>query len=501
MAQPSPNPIIPKQVIVRLPACHDKQEIFYNWNELNPKARFLIAPCGTKFGKSYGCSLWMAKEAMVNNGVYCVWIAPTYRKAKIGYRYIKAMLPDCEWINTVDGKLEIRLANGSTIVFLHGKDAEVTVEGEAIDRFVIDETGKITAQVWYSLLTTVTQTKGLGIVTGTPRGHTWYYKLYRRARYAKDKKYLAVTLKTEDSPFNSDESIEMVRRALPDHLYRQYYKAEFLSQSTVFGDLNPMWDEDLEDGDLIKSYLEGSDKPKLIETKGVKFWLHPDPKAREGEITHGVDLAKKQDWTVFYSVNSSGQVVGYVRFRKVEYKQASKRLRQYIERFFPACENVIRYDATGVGTSVGEHISEEFDLSPVDVMITGVTFTNKSKATWVTDTILAIEQGWLKSPKIEEIEAEFASYEVNVTLNGNFQYKAPEGEHDDIVSAALLAVSYGFNQNRCAEGEKALEDMMSGSTDNEDIIAAYADMVTGEEDEYFDQDNNEEDIDFDEETA
>lgn len=443
----------------------------------------------------------MAKEAMTNNGIYCVWIAPTYRKAKIGYRYIKAMLPDCEWIDAVDGKLEIRLANGSTIVFLHGKDAEVTVEGEAIDRFVIDETGKITAQVWYSLVTTVTQTGGLGIITGTPRGHTWYYKLFKKASLGKDPKYISVTLRTEDSPYNTKESIETARKALPDHLFQQYYLARFLSQSTVFGDLNPMWDESLEVDGKLKSWLENSDESKLIEPNLVKFWLHPDPKAREGEITHGVDLAKKHDWTVFYSVNSQGQVVGYVRFRKVEYKQAAKRLRQYTEKFFSQCENVIRYDATGVGVSVGEHIAEEFDTSKVDVMITGVTFTNKAKATWVTDSIITIEQGWLKCPRIAEIESEFASYEVNVTIHGNFTYRAPEGEHDDIVSAALLAVSYAFNQSRCAAGEQVLADAINGNKDDEDIIAAYAGLILTEEDGYFDQDNNEEDIDFDEETA
>ena len=136
---------------IRLPKLYTSQQVFQNWNHNFPHAQCLIAPSGTKVGKSFGAAVWLTKEALVNENLYCVWIAPTYLKAKIGYRYIKAMLPEHPSIVCLDGKLEIRLGNRSFIKFLHGKDAETTVEGEAIDRFVIDESGKIKKQVWFSL--------------------------------------------------------------------------------------------------------------------------------------------------------------------------------------------------------------------------------------------------------------------------------------------------------------------------------------------------------------
>ena len=70
---------------VRFPPCHEAQKIFVNWSEQNPDAQVLIAPCGTKVGKSFGAAMWLLKEALVNPGLYCVWIGPTYLKCKIGY--------------------------------------------------------------------------------------------------------------------------------------------------------------------------------------------------------------------------------------------------------------------------------------------------------------------------------------------------------------------------------------------------------------------------------
>ena len=191
-----------KQITLRLPPPHSGgQEMFLYWSNDNPIAQVLVAPCGTKVGKTYGSALWMVTEAMTYPRLYCVWIAPTYLKCKIAYRYFKSFMPSDSSIDMMDGLLEIRLGNGSFVKFLHGKDAETTIEGEAVDRFAVDEAGKIGKQVWISLLTTITQTRGKGIVTGTPRGLTWYYEIARQAKLGDDPFFVYVNLKTEDSKF------------------------------------------------------------------------------------------------------------------------------------------------------------------------------------------------------------------------------------------------------------------------------------------------------------
>lgn len=451
----------PKRVIIRLPTPHDGgQDMFYSWNEYYPKARCLIAPCGTKVGKTFGSSLWMVKEALVNPGSYCAWIAPTYLKCRIAYRYIKSMLPNCEYFNPIDGRLEIALANGSFIKFLHGKESEVTIEGEGIDRFVIDEAGKVTRQVWVSLLTTITQTRGLGIVTGTPRGFTWYYDLHKQALAGGDDFFAHVQLKTAASPFVTKESIGQAKRLLPSHLFRQYYEAEFVTHGSTFGDLSNMWDL------TLKS-----------DSRAERQWVHPDANERSGSVVHGVDIAQHVDYTVFYSVNSIGKLVGYYRFRHCPYTAQIIRLKTYLTAAFGTADNHIRYDATGVGVAFGDMLAD----SDVDATITPVTFTNKAKAEMITKTTMALQLGWHKAPLIKKIEQEFSTYELTVTPSGLYKYSAPDGETDDIVSAAILAISGAYESSLSEDTEKFIESTLTGGKgdySHVDLLAAYADLAT-----------------------
>jgi len=474
------NPIMPDQVVVRFPEMYPKQRLFWDWNERYPNAQALVCPAGTKAGKSFGSAAWLLKEALVNPGSYCVWLAPTYLKCRIGYRYIKAMLPDCEWIEPVDGRLEIRFANGSFIQFLHGRDAETTVEGENIDRAVIDEAGKISKQVWYSLYTTLTQTEGLVIVTGTPRGYTWYYDIFRKAKQG-DPFFCWGHLQTADSPYVSDKAVEQAKRLLPKHLFEQYYLALFLSESEVFGDLSKIWDEALE-----------------VPAGVTRFWIHPDPKARQMDVYHGVDIAKRKDYTVFYSVNGLGQLVGYCRFRKLPYPRQAERFAQYIKRYFqivrdakgePISDNLVWYDATGVGDAFGDLLAE----LDIDATIEAVTFNNKIKSQMVTRTNIAIEQGWHSAPRIEQIEHEFASFEVNSTKSGLFQYSAPDGEHDDVVMAGMLAISNAMQSAMAEAAEKMLEQALDDKIKGDDL-ALYAEAMESETDDdgFFDGDDTDE---------
>jgi hypothetical protein len=459
---------------IRLPTLYPEQEIFGTWSDTNPHAQCFIAPSGTKVGKSFGSAVWLTKEALVNPGLYCVWVGPTYLKAKIGYRYIKAMLPEHPSIECLDGKLEIRLGNRSFIKFLHGKDAETTVEGEAVDRFVVDESGKQSKQLWYSLFTTITQTQGLGIVTGTPRGFTWYYDIFRQAK-AGDPFFVWKHLKTEQSPYVNPKAIIQAKRLLPKALFDQYYNAMFVSMSTVFGDISSMFDESLKVNPVCK------------------FWVHPDANARALDTVTGWDMAKHRDYSVFYTVNTLGKLVGYARFRKVAYEVQVDRLKHYLHTYFTG-DRILRYDATGVGSAVGEMISEK----DIDASTTAVIFSQKSKQEMVSRTSIAIENGWHKAPRIEQIEHEFGSYELTVTKSGLFSYSAPDGEHDDVVSAAMLAISGAFQLAASDETEKFMEKLVMGNDyeEDEDLIAS-ASKEFFSDDDFFDGDGPEEDDDFD----
>jgi hypothetical protein len=461
--------------IVRIPTPHKGgQEIFLNWSVDNPMAQCLVAPCGTKVGKSFASSMWILTEALSNQKFYCAYIAPTYQKCRIAYRYIKAMLPNHPFFKPIDGRLEIEFANGSFIKFMHGRDAEVTVEGEAIDRFVIDEAGKITKQVWLSLLTTITQTRGKGIITGTPRGFSWYHDVYKQAKNEKPKKtkpkfFVHTTLKTENSPYVTAEAIEIAQSLLPKHLFQQYYEAKFITHGAVFGDLDRIW----------------TDEP----FRNNAFWIDEVEKNRRQPVIHGVDIAKQNDWTVFYSVNFAGKLVGFVRFRHIAYTQQIMRLKTYLIKYF-GVDDFVRFDATGVGVAFGDMLEE----AEIPASIEPVIFTNKSKGEMVTKLCMAIESGWHKAPQIPVIEQEFGAYEVEITKTGMCRYQAVEGNHDDIVSAAMLSISEAYGQ---AQTDRALESLTNDDVED-NYIAAYAAAAADLQDDFFDNDAQDfADIDID----
>jgi len=467
-----------EEITLQLPPLHKHQEVFGNWDEENPAAQCLIAPCGTKLGKSFGAAWWITKELWINPGLYGVWIGPTYLKCKIGYRYVKAFMPDMPGVVCVDSKLEIHFPNGSFLKFLHGRDAETTVEGEAVDAFVIDESGKQKKQLWHSLFTTITQTRGKGIVTGTPRGFNWYYEEFRKAK-AGDPFYVYAQLPTSCNPYVSEKSIQQAKRLLPANLFQQYYEAKFVSASSVFSSLHKMFD------------------PALKVDGATRFWVHPDAEVRKLDTVTGWDIAKHRDYSVFFTVNTEGKCVGYARFRRIPYDSQVDRLKFYLNKFFKESDKSVRYDATGVGSAVTDLISE----ADIDAAFTPVVFTNKSKQDMVTRTSMAIEMDWLKCPRIEQLEHEFGSLEVKVTKSGLFSYAAPDGEHDDVVMAAMLGVSGAYANAQIEEVEKLMEEIESGEPgdDDDDNEDDELDDLAGElsDDDFFDDEIEDDDEELD----
>jgi hypothetical protein len=460
------NENTPKKVIIRLPPPHKGgQDIFVNWNKNNPDAQVLIAPSGTKLGKTFGASLWIVIEALTTPNLYCAWIAPTYLKCHIAFRYITRMLPQFDLVKVARSRFEIKIANGSLIKFLHGSEAETVIEGENVDRFVLDEAGKINRQVWYSLFTTVTQTRGKGIITGTPRGFTWYYDLFKKAQSG-DPFFVWAQLRTVDSPYVSKEAIAIAERLLPPHLFAQYYKAEFISAGSVFGDLAGLWDHSL-------------------QVKLRRYWLHPIESEREGFIVHGVDIAKKKDFTVVYSVNSRGKLVGFVRTQHMPYTNQVELIKTYIKNYFDKSDNMIRYDATGVGEAFGDMLND----SQIDASIEPVTFTNQLKAEMLTKTMLAIQTGWHQAPFIPAINHEFSTYEITVSKFGSHKYSAPDGEHDDVVSAAMLSLSHAYYSERDDQAFELLTSHFKDGPSNDDIMTAYSPTKETNKDDFFDDDN------------
>src|SRR5947209_3589257 len=101
------------------PWVYDKQRIaiFNPLDHSGNKARYSLIEASTKTGKTVGCIVWLAEQAMQGKpGQNFWWVAPIFPVAKIAYRRLKRGLPR-EIYTANESELRITLANGTSIWF------------------------------------------------------------------------------------------------------------------------------------------------------------------------------------------------------------------------------------------------------------------------------------------------------------------------------------------------------------------------------------------------
>ena len=214
----------------------------------NPKgARFIVACCGRRFGKSYSAA--REAEVVVTQPNKVVWIvAPSYNTSEKIFRIVydelvvkKGYKPS--HYSHKEQILKFDWAGGQSIVC--GKSAEHPsgLIGEGCDLVILDEASKIPnlKRIWEMYVRpTLSDKKGRAIFISTPDGYGTFYELYLRG-------------KTEPGwySFNSpswhnifafpdgeeDPDLQEARQTLSKEVYEQEYKAEFTSLSgRIYGD-------------------------------------------------------------------------------------------------------------------------------------------------------------------------------------------------------------------------------------------------------------------------
>src|SRR5579875_2124235 len=72
-----------KQAKIKLYTPHKGQRVLHR-----SEARFRVATCGRRWGKTYACANEIVKFAWEHPGTLTWWVAPTYRQTMTAYRLI-----------------------------------------------------------------------------------------------------------------------------------------------------------------------------------------------------------------------------------------------------------------------------------------------------------------------------------------------------------------------------------------------------------------------------
>jgi hypothetical protein len=409
------------------------------------QARFKVVRAGRRWGKTKLAARELILRAVANPDSMNWWAANTYKNVRRGYREVLRQIPRQLLAKQppppTSNELIIELKNGAIIEFYSGMNPDA-MAGEGVDYVVVDEAALQAEHVWnQTIRPALMDTGGAAMLISTPRGRNWFWKLWQLGQKPAGP-YESWHFTTADSPYVAEEELDDIKASLPERLYKQEVLAEFLTLAdTIFN--------------LEKAVITDD-------------WHSNMP---NGHVTMGVDLAKHQDWTVIRATRPDGQPVWYERFQKMSWPEQREHITDAADSLMElgADSLTIGLDTTGLGDVIFDDLDEAgYDVEPIK-------FSNQWKHQAVKMLGADIEQR--RVILLEEQLPEFEAFEYAITPSGNMTYQAPEGQHDDQVTATMIE---NWVRKHGSPGEvhiDSLEDLEAEEEAVEIVARSAADLM------------------------
>lgn len=402
-----------------------------------PDLKFVVGACGTKFGKTYGCSILITRMAWENPESLNWWVAPSYKQSEMAYRLVKRLLhPGTFEEFKADLRIEIKRPDGKWHSSIEFKSAENddNLRGFGVHFAILDEAARISRPSYESVWTTMTQTDGRMVIISTPKGRNWFYEEYQKGEKSylmpgdadPNPEWLSIRMPTWTNPYVKPQRILTMRKNMPADVFEQEIAARFM----------------LESAGVFRG-IDGCVKNLLVDNMGRP--LDELPIAGQRYVL-GVDLARKRDYTVIIVMDSARhRVVYFERFNSMSWAVQKSRIVEVANRYNHAR---VFMDGTGLGDPIVG------DVRNAGINVEGFIISNKSKQELIEKLRADIEFQRISFPNHPVMIRELRNYEYEINSNGNIKYSAPPGQHDDTVIALALA-DYGVNKRvgitRCAQ--------------------------------------------------
>jgi hypothetical protein len=377
--------------------------------------RYSFIEATTKAGKTAGCIVWLFEQALHGkDGANYWWVAPVSGQADIAFRRMLRAIP--VELRTENQTLKTITMVTGTVIWFKSADKPNSLYGEDVYGAVVDEASRMKEEAWHAVRSTLTATRGPVRVIGNVKGRrNWFYQLARKAEKNDDPNYGYHKITAVDAVaahILDQEEIDDARKLLPEAVFKELYMAEPADDGG-----NPFGLAAI---------------AACVDPHGIVSDALP--------VVHGVDFAKKQDWTVEIGLNVHGRVASFSRMQ-IGWEAQYPRLIKAIGK------RPTLADSTGVGDAVVERLQKKVGPNVVE----GYIFSPRSKQMLMEGLAVAIQNQEVSFPDAPDgtlppdhpghIRRELESFEYVYTRTG-VQYSAPEGFHDDCVMALALAVMH-----------------------------------------------------------
>lgn len=374
--------------------------------ELQRKYPFVVVNAGVYTGKTVFGAALLTEDMILNPGEVFWWVAGLKFQLDAMWEQFAPMARRLGAHVKSHPYLFARLPNGAKLHCVSAENVEIISAHHPLAIYG-DEVAKWRLQAWHMVrVRLLREGRGRGLFMSTPRPNHWR-ELVRWGREGKDGRWSLVECTTLDAGIVGEEEVKALQNDLPEELYQQEVMARILEGA----------------GTVFRRVREASTGEPEEPRSGLQYLI-------------GYDPAKLRDFAVA-AVRQGNRIVWIERWKETAYIRQADLVADLCRRYNHA--HVVM-DATGPGQPVLEL------LRKANLKVTPVTFTNANKQTMVDDLALKLERGEIVLPRptlgepYSSAVDELTAFERRKTASGlQYTYSAPEGSHDDCVTALMLA--------------------------------------------------------------
>lgn len=354
----------------------------------------------------------VVKEAFKRVGTYFYFL-PTYSQGKkaiwdsIDKDGIKMLdhIPAELIKNKNETEMQIEFVNGS-ILQIVGADNIDRIVGTNPVGVIFSEYSLMKKDVWDMLRPILAENGGWAMFNFTPRGMNHAYALMQMAKNSPDKWFVSICPVSQTKAIDIAD-LESEKKEMTRALYEQEFECKFL-------------DNDLQ----FFSNIENCIYPESMNLP------------IDGNFKLGVDLARKNDYTVITPFNlKTFLVYPQDSFNQIDWVLQEAKIEANARKYNNAR---ITIDSTGVGDPVVQDlISRGLNIQEEDVYI----FSANSRRNLLNNLAISLEQRKILIPNDRELIDQLKSFTIDVDRDtGKQTIKAPEHLHDDKVMSLALAI-------------------------------------------------------------
>lgn len=364
------------------------------------RKRFNVLCNGRRFGKNVLLQDF-AVEIALAKGQPCAWSAPTYKQLLEDWRTLSNTLAPVVTRKNEQEK-QLALVGGGVIDFWSLENADA-IRGRKYAAFIVNEAGIVPdlMDVWNMVIRpTLIDLRGDAYFSGTPKGMNGFWQLFNQS----GNDWATWQMNTYANPHIPRAEIDALRQTMSERAWQQEIMAQFLPDgSGVFRNVRALSVLPVQEPEQSAQYIIGIDWGRVNDETVCSVW----------------HVGKRQE-------------VMLDRYTGIPFSIQYERVQALAEKYNRALV-IAEANATQ-----DVHIEE---LARRNVRVMAFQTTNATKAIGVDKLAGALERGDVQLQADETAIMQMEAFESSQTPSGLVKYAAPEGAHDDVPIARMIAFS------------------------------------------------------------